>query len=198
MQASCCHSFDAAFPRPFCCPAEISGGKYVTKGEWDSIHVIEVSPAPAGEGGPSAAAAAAGGSAALNAPGRYRYKLTSTVLLSLLVERPDTVGSLDLSGSLTKQATAVHDVSSHKGHVANCGVMIEAMEGDMRGSLDALYISKTREIVSALHARSDSAAAAGGAGGGRGFVSDLAAAVRRHGTGASIGSGAGLGIPGAS
>jgi hypothetical protein len=77
--------------------------------------------------------------------------------------------------------------------------MIEAMEGDMRGSLDALYISKTREIVSALHARSDSAAAAaGGAGGGRGFVSDLAAAVKRHGTGASIGSGAGLGLPGAS
>lgn len=132
----------------------------MSKGSWDSIHVIEVTPSP---GAPA---------------GTFRYKLTSTVLLSLLVERPDSVGSLDLSGSLTKQAVASHVVSKDMGHVARMGAMIEAIEADMRSGLDALYISKTREIVSALRSRGAAAAA-----GASGFVSDLAAAVHRRAAG---------------
>lgn len=137
--------------------AEIGAGRFLKRGCWDSIHVIEAAP---------------GGS-----DGKTSYKLTSTVLLSLVVERPETAGTVDLSGSITRQASATHAVTAERSHVVNMGTMIEAMEADMRGSLDALYISKTKEIVSGLHAKGGGA----GAAASRVFVADLSAAVKRHG-----------------
>lgn len=127
----------------------------MSKGSWDSIHVIEASPA---------------------ADGKTLYKLTSTVLLTLVVDRPDTAGHVDLSGSLTKRASSTLPVTADKNHVVNMGTLIEAMESDMRSALDALYLAKTREIVGSLHRRSG-----GDAGASKGFVADLAAAVKRHG-----------------
>lgn len=110
------------------------------------------------------------------AGGKTTYKLTSTVLLMMVVDRPDATGTVDLSGSLTRQATATHAVSAERGHVANMGTMIEAMEADMRSSMDALYISKTKEIVAGLHTKGG-----GGPAASRGLIADLTAAVKRHG-----------------
>lgn len=154
----------SAFASCWLIKKEISKGRSVDKGEWDSIHVVEVTPV----GGADKAA--------------FKYKITSTVLLSILLEKPDTVGKMDLSGSLTKQAAAVHTVTPARGHVSIIGAMIEGVEGDMRTSLEALYVSKTREIVSTLHVCSDSAAATAAGASGRGFVADLAAAVKLKGS----------------
>jgi hypothetical protein len=112
--------------------------------------------------------------------GKTAYKLTTTVLLTMAVERAESTGSVDLSGSLTRQATGVYPVNgADKTHVTNMGAMIEAMEADMRSAMDALYIAKTREIVSALHGPSG----AGNVSASRAFVSDLASAVKKHGHG---------------
>jgi len=160
----------------------------VKRGCWDAIHVVQVRTTSS-HGRATALLALphtsplspAGAQVVTAADGKTAtYKLTSTVLLTMVVERPDTLGLADLSGSLTRRATATHAISADKGHIAVCGGMIEAMEGDMRTALDALYISKTKEIVGALHSRSGAAAAAS-----KGFVADLAAAVKKHGSGGS-------------
>ena len=55
----------------------------VSSGCWDSIHIVEARDCGNGEG---------------------KYKLTTTVMLSMLV--PDTAaGEVNLSGSLTRQAS---------------------------------------------------------------------------------------------
>jgi hypothetical protein len=141
-----------------CSPvAELSGGR----GNWDSIHVVEVSPSKDGK--------TAG------------YKLTSSVLLSLQrgADGKDTdgIGKADLSGSLTRQASQSQSVTPEKNHIVNIGTMIEAMEADMRGSLDALYIAKSKEIVAACHTCTQT----GPGTGSKGFVADLSAAVKKHG-----------------
>jgi capping protein beta len=66
-------------------------------------------------------------------------------------------------------------VSADKGHVANIGTMIEAMESDMRSSMDALYISKTREICGAMRSTGPNPTLS------RSFVADLTTSVREHG-----------------
>jgi capping protein (actin filament) muscle Z-line, beta len=164
-----------------------AGGSALTGGSWDSVHVFDVQP--------DQGAAAAGG--------KYTFKLTTTVLLSLLSDKAaqeSSHGSLDLSGSLTRQASATGPVTADKGHVAIMGGMLEAMEGEVRASLDALYISKTREILGSLRPRGAGAAAAaavvGGGGAGAGavagrvglpgiggagnLVSDLSAALQKR------------------
>ena len=52
------------------------------KGSWDSIHVIEVIPAPDGT--------------------KATYKLTTTVMLAMLTGKVE-IGDANLSGSLTRQ-----------------------------------------------------------------------------------------------
>ena len=61
--------------------ADVEDNRYVNKGCWDSIHVVE---------------------AVETAPKKASYKLTTTVMLTMSVARED-VGSTNLSGSLTRQ-----------------------------------------------------------------------------------------------
>ncbi|RYG48119.1 hypothetical protein EON67_07905, partial [archaeon] len=100
-----------------------------------------------------------------------------TVMLSLGMRQEKGVGVADFSGSVTKQATTD---SSSGDHIACMGTMIEAMESELRGALDTLYLSKMGEIVGALHVKAGAAAAASS-----GFSADLSAAVLRRAGGAS-------------
>lgn len=146
-----CWELDRGFAACFLIKKEVgAGGRFLKRGTWDAIHVIEATPAPDGT------------------PKAYQYKLTSTVILNLTVDKAGTTGTVDLSGSLTRQASTVQTLSADRSHIVCMGTMIEAMEGDLRGSLDALYIAKTREIVAGLQAPGAAAAIAAGRGAGTG------------------------------
>jgi capping protein beta len=163
----------AGFASAWLIHKDMAAGRSVNRGLWDAIHVFDVTP---------------------SGPTQCVYKLTTTVMLSIGVDKPAGHGALDLNGSLTRQASSTLPVSAEKGHAQNMGAMVEAMEGDLRASLDALYIAKTREMVSALRPRGAGAAVGkvgmvgmmGGGGGGGGpaaagaFVSDLSAALHKR------------------
>lgn len=107
----------------------------VSQGSWDSIHIVEVIPQ---------------GGARTGGEGKFTYKLTTTVMLSMTTKKGNA-GNVNLSGGLTRQAKEVtQNVKSDEEHVVNLGKMIEAMEIDIRGQLDGLYIQKTREVVNAI------------------------------------------------
>jgi len=94
------------------------------KGNWDSIHVIEVTPS--------------GASA--------HYKLTSTVMLTVETES-DAIGLVNLSGSLSRQDEADKPVNPHNPHVTNIGRMIEDMENRLRRTIEEIYFGKTKEVL---------------------------------------------------
>jgi capping protein beta len=60
------------------------------------------------------------------------------------------VGSMNLSGSLTRQTEAEYPLDDPKDHVGNIGRLVEEMELKMRNSLQEVYFSKTRDIVNDL------------------------------------------------
>ncbi len=64
----------------------------------------------------------------------------------------ESVGDVDLSGSMTQQSTQVHPVDDkERFHLANLGKMIEDMELKIRNSIEGVYIQKTREVVNGMH-----------------------------------------------
>jgi capping protein beta len=65
----------------------VEGDRYVKSGSWDSIHVVEAVEA--------------------NNKTSATYKLTTTIMLSMSVERQE-VGETLLSGSLTRQVRLFH------------------------------------------------------------------------------------------
>jgi capping protein (actin filament) muscle Z-line, beta len=67
----------------------VEGSEFVKQGCWDSIHIVE----------------ALDGETA----GKTTYKLTTTVMLHMEVEKPE-VGNTSLSGSLTRQVKHVLDL----------------------------------------------------------------------------------------
>jgi len=83
-----------------------------TNGAWDSIHVFEAT-----EKGRSTL-----------------YKLTSTVILQLSAEN-EALGSMNLSGNLTRQAQQDMPVTDDTTQVSNIGKMVEDMELKMRNLL---------------------------------------------------------------
>ena len=97
------------------------------KGAWDSIHVMEVS-----DSGRSA-----------------HYKLTSTVMLSLITENQAT-GKVNLAGSLTRQEERDAPLNETNTHIVNMGKMIEDMEFRLRQTIEQIYFSKTKEVFSNL------------------------------------------------
>ncbi|KAF9374839.1 hypothetical protein CPC16_001045 [Podila verticillata] len=97
------------------------------KGAWDSIHVFE-----AQERGRNA-----------------HYKLTSTVMLYMVTNKPD-LGHLNLSGSMTRQAEQDFVVDDPSMHIANIGRMVEEMEIKMRHLLRDVYFGKTKDTVNDL------------------------------------------------
>lgn len=73
---------DGGFAGCFLVKKKVTGDRFVNKGSWDSINVVEVTE----EGGGSKAT----------------YKLTSTVMLHMEVDK-EVVGKTSLSGSLNRQ-----------------------------------------------------------------------------------------------
>ena len=178
---------DGAFAGCFLVKKDVDGKRYVSKGIWDSIHVVEARP----QGGDM-----------------FTYKLTTTVLLAMDTDKGG-VGDVNISGSLTRQGreqTLKVAPTAGKTHIGNIGGMIEQLEIDIRKQLDELYIQKTRQVLNQIRRPGGGAGGADGAeGGGRhggkqagsavraagfggvvpkhgaAFVGDLAAAIGRHG-----------------
>jgi len=155
-----------AFAGCFLIKKAVSGHRFVSDGAWDSIHVAEVLP----DDGDATAT----------------YKLTTTVMLSMDVKHAaDQVGDSNLSGSLTRAAEKKGvPVDAARPHLANLGTMIEDMETDIRTYLDALYIQKTREVVSSIR----KLRATGMPTQGQPFTMNLNAAVLKHGANRKIDS----------
>jgi capping protein beta len=99
------------------------------KGCWDSIHVVEVQEKAQGR--------------------NAHYKLTSTVMLWLQTIKADS-GTINLGGSLTRQAESDHAVSDASPHIANIGRMVEDMENKMRQTLNEIYFGKTKDVLNDL------------------------------------------------
>ncbi|ORZ31209.1 F-actin-capping protein subunit beta [Catenaria anguillulae PL171] len=108
---------------------------HATQATWDSIHVFEV----------------------VERPNRVaHYKLTSTVMLSLLHGKRDGDGQMDLSGSLTRQQEQDLPFDNDKSsHLANLGRMVEDMEFKLRDALKNVYFDKTRDIVNEVRSAQD-------------------------------------------
>jgi len=98
-----------------------------SSGAWDSIHVFE----------------------STDRARISHYKLTSTVILHLATEN-DALGTMDLSGNMTRQVEADLPVESDASHVANVGRLVEDMELKMRNLLQEVYFGKARDILSDL------------------------------------------------
>ena len=60
------------------------------------------------------------------------------------------LGTVDLSGSMTKQASTVVKLDEEHTHLANMGKMIEDIELSIRNSIEGIYIQKTREVISGM------------------------------------------------
>lgn len=105
---------------------KVGDGSKKIKGNWDSIHVVEVQEKSQGR--------------------NATYKLTSTVMLWLETNK-DASGTMKLGGSLTRQHEQDFTVGDSSPHVANIGVMVEEMENKMRNTLNEIYFGKTKDIV---------------------------------------------------
>merc|ERR1712048_711216 len=104
-------------------------------GTWNSIHVFAVTGA--GVGG-------------IKSADPYKYKLTSTVMVSMAISK-DGMGQVDLSGNVSAQQTkeVSHD-GADGSHLAAMGSMIEDMELNLRNKIEGIYIQKTKEIVNGM------------------------------------------------
>lgn len=153
---------DDGFAGCFLIKKDVEGDRFVKKGCWDSIHVVEASEAADKK--------------------TATYKLTATVMLYMGVEKAE-VGDTSLAGSLTRQSELTCGLSDTKTHIANIGRMIEDLETDMRSNLNELYILKTREVVNSIRALHS-----GGPTQDASHIATLNAAVTGHGKGRIIDS----------
>jgi len=111
---------------------ETDDGHRSVKGCWDSNHVLEVNEK------------------SLKASKHAKYKLVSTVMLWLQTNNPDSTGTMNLGGSLTRQVEHDAVVNDNTPHLVNIGKMIEDLESKMRSTLCEIYFSKTKQILSDL------------------------------------------------
>ncbi|GMF34731.1 unnamed protein product [Phytophthora lilii] len=149
---------EPGFAACFLVKKDVLDQRFVEKGSWNSIHVIEVQEGDAADKGVRKAT----------------YRLTTSVLLAMKVNRPE-LGDLTLDGTLTRQAERTMEFDDQFDHVSNMGRMVEDMEIDMRSSLDGLYISKTREVINGMRKLQQGPTMANP------FVGELAGAVLKHG-----------------
>ncbi|GMH66479.1 hypothetical protein TL16_g08965 [Triparma laevis f. inornata] len=100
--------------------------KYVKKGAWNSIHVVEASPPTSGQS---------------------TYKLTTTIMVTMDTTGKEC-GATNLAGSMTRQTTQTCPVNDTTNpHLTNIGKMIEDMEIEMRSNMHGLYLLKTSQVV---------------------------------------------------
>jgi len=102
-----------------------SGLRGVSKGIWDSIHVVEVT-----ENGKTA-----------------QYSLTTTIILTMQAESGN---QLDLSGSIQRQEVTEASYDKVNTHLVNIGNAIQKMENYLRDQLQTVYFDKAREITRTL------------------------------------------------
>ena len=87
-------------------------------------------------------------------------------------------GEVNLSGSLTRQASKTCKLDKINTHICNMGSMIEEMEITLRKQLDDLYIQRTRHIINSI--RKPFAPGAGAGGPTKNFLADLAGAMGKQ------------------
>lgn len=106
--------------------------KKLQSGNWDAIHVVEVRPIR---------------------PKLAAYKLTTTIMLRISTSHAvgSNPGTLNLSGSLTRQKEEELAVADAAAHVANMGRLIEDMENRMRDTVQSIYFGKTKSVVDGLY-----------------------------------------------
>jgi len=107
----------------------------LTSGGWDGIHVFEVS-----DGG--------------LASGTARYKLTSTIIVSMGTETAEA-GEVQMSGSTTKQVENDMPFDESVTHIVNMGTLLEAMETALRLDIQGVCFDKTQNIIDTLHSCAD-------------------------------------------
>ena len=103
-------------------------GESMHNGLWDSSNVISVNFS---EGGKKA-----------------KYNLITTVNLTMAFSNK-TCGNVSLSGSLTRSCSAEKSVKDYYSleHLENIGKMVEDLESNISNTLDAIYVSKSKEII---------------------------------------------------
>eukprot|EP00697_Spironema_sp_BW2_P003592 gnl/Spiro4/14788_TR7971_c0_g1_i1.p1 gnl/Spiro4/14788_TR7971_c0_g1~~gnl/Spiro4/14788_TR7971_c0_g1_i1.p1 ORF type:complete len:293 (+),score=60.77 gnl/Spiro4/14788_TR7971_c0_g1_i1:57-881(+) len=94
-------------------------------GRWESIHICDVR-----EHG-----------------GRWFYKLTSTVMLSLATPVGDG-GQVNLCGCLTRRKEQEMPVNEQNPHVVNLGTLIQNMENHLLTLADEIYFGKASQVIS--------------------------------------------------
>ncbi|DAZ92757.1 TPA: hypothetical protein N0F65_000582 [Lagenidium giganteum] len=150
---------EPGFAACFLVKKDVVDQRFVEKGSWNSIHVVEVQEVhdPLAKDVKKAT-----------------YRLTTTVLLAMKVNRPE-LGDTTLDGTLTRQTERTMEFDDQFSHVSNMGRLVEDMEIDMRSSMDGVYISKTREVINGMRRLQQ------GPTQGNAFVGELAGAVLKHG-----------------
>lgn len=102
--------------------------KNLRAGFWDSTHVFDCK---------------------MVSPGKYKYQLTSAVMVSMQMA-DDSIGSVDLSGNMSRQQEKTITHKPGDTHVSLIGRMLEEMELTMRNDIEGVYIQKTREVVNGM------------------------------------------------
>jgi capping protein beta len=121
---------DMGFGACFLIHKEIDQREKLKKACWDSIHVFEV--------------------IATGKKDEFTYKLTTTVMISLILVEEGTLGTSDLSGLRTQQHEKTSKCKSPAGHVTNMGQMLEDCETRIRNEIEGIYIQKTRTVISGM------------------------------------------------
>lgn len=98
------------------------------KGWWDSIHVFDVQE---------------------EKKNTFTYQLTTTVMVSMEMA-DEKIGSVDLSGNMTKQETKKCVIDATHTHISNLGQMLEDMELRIRNAIEGIYIQKTRAVINGM------------------------------------------------
>ena len=107
----------------------------LTEGGWDGVHVFEVSDGA-------------------QKSGTARYKLTSTIILSMSTDSA-TAGTCEMAGTNTKQVENDMPFDESVSHVINMGTMLEAMETALRLDIQGVCFDKTQNIIDTLHSCAD-------------------------------------------
>jgi len=132
---------------------DVDNVRGLSAGCWNSIHVFECTEQKSNN---------------------WDYKLTSTAIVSMQVKNEE-IGTVDLSGNMTKQSTKTCKLDAAHPHIANMGQMLEDMELRIRNEIEGIYIQKTRTVLSGIRSTGDQPKQS------TVFTGDLAAAIAKHG-----------------
>jgi len=80
----------------------------------------------------------------------FIYKLTTTVMISLVLKKEETIGLADLSGLRTQQHESTSKIEREEDHIKNMGQMLEDCETRIRNEIETIYIDKTRTVVNGM------------------------------------------------